>query len=234
MTHKNLLMLEEVASGLGPLKDDVVFVGGATTILYFDNPTQPTSTPSDDVDMVVEVSSRLEFEKLEKELDQRGFRPPFGEDNPPICRKEYHGILVDVMPTDPAILGFSNRWYPDAIAGKIAAKLPKGTEIFIFSLPYFLASKLEAYSNRGGGDLRLSQDIEDVVSVLAGCAAVLDEVSVAPGDVKAAIIDHFAGLTREPDLFKEAADGFLRGASSRAGDADRVLAIAQAIAHLSK
>ena len=231
MIHKNLLMLEEVAAGLGALKDDVVFVGGATTILYFDDPTRPSSTPSDDVDFVVEVASRLEYEKLEKALDKKGFHPPLGEENPPICRKEYKGILVDVMPTDPAILGFSNRWYPEAIAAKVAVKLPKGTEIFIFSLPYFLATKLEAYASRGGGDLRWSQDIEDLMTVLSGRRSVVDEVASAPSEVKNAIKIHFGVLTQEPDLFAEAAEGFLRG-SSGASEAARVLKIAQAIAQI--
>jgi hypothetical protein len=230
MIHKNLLMLEEVAQGLGSLKEEMVFIGGATTVLYFDDPSIPSSTPSDDVDLVVEVSSRLEYEKLEKRLDKRGFHPPRGEENPPICRKEYKGILVDVMPADPALLGFSNRWYADAIAAKVSIKLPSGTEIFILSLPYFIAAKLEAYSSRGEGEMRWSQDIEDVVTVLSGRRAVVDEVASAPSKVKIAIRNHFIELTREADLFEEAADGFLRGGSSRSGDAKRVLKIAQALA----
>jgi hypothetical protein len=61
--HKNILMLQEVARGLAELREDVVFVGGATTALYIDDEAAPPTTPSDDVDFVVEVASRSEYEK---------------------------------------------------------------------------------------------------------------------------------------------------------------------------
>src|SRR4051812_1067118 len=33
----------------------------------------------------------------------------------PICRWDYDGLTVDVMPTDGKILGFNNRWYSDGL-----------------------------------------------------------------------------------------------------------------------
>jgi hypothetical protein len=33
-----------------------------------------------------------------------------------ICRWKKGGLVIDVMPTDPEILGFSNIWYPYAFA----------------------------------------------------------------------------------------------------------------------
>ncbi len=47
-------------------------------------------------------------------------------------------------------------------------KLPSGTFISVFTLPYFIATKIEAYCNRGGNDIRFSHDIEDVIIVLDG------------------------------------------------------------------
>lgn len=47
---KNLHMLEMVAKGLQSLKDEVVFVGGAVTSLYINDPAAPPVTASDDVD----------------------------------------------------------------------------------------------------------------------------------------------------------------------------------------
>jgi hypothetical protein len=38
-------------------------------------------------------------------LRKLGFKDPVGEDNPPLCRKIFGEITVDVMPTDPEILG---------------------------------------------------------------------------------------------------------------------------------
>ena len=46
----NLEMLAHIARGLGDLKDEVVFVGGATIELYITDPGAPKVRPTDDVD----------------------------------------------------------------------------------------------------------------------------------------------------------------------------------------
>lgn len=57
---KNLEMLALVAKGFGPLKDKVVFVGGATIDLYLDA-AAPEARATDDVDCVVEIGARSKF-----------------------------------------------------------------------------------------------------------------------------------------------------------------------------
>lgn len=104
--NENIAMLEEVAEALGDLREEIVFVGGATTAFYVDDPASPSPTPSDDVDCVVEIASKQDYEKLEAKLRKRGFKEPFAEENPPVCRKHLKNIKVDVMPTDEKILGF--------------------------------------------------------------------------------------------------------------------------------
>lgn len=61
MPGKNILMLQTVANGLGELKDEMVFVGGAVAELYADNPAASQIRPTIDVDCVIEIKSRLEF-----------------------------------------------------------------------------------------------------------------------------------------------------------------------------
>ena len=51
----NLDMIETVAAGLGPLRDEAVFVGGASTCLHIDDPAAESVRPTDDVDCVIEV-----------------------------------------------------------------------------------------------------------------------------------------------------------------------------------
>lgn len=70
------------------------------------------------------------------------------------------------MPTDEKILGFSNRWYKDGIANKTSQAIADDLSIFIFALPYYLASKFEAMNSRGGNDLRTSHDFEDIIYVM--------------------------------------------------------------------
>ncbi len=61
MPGKNILMLQTVANGLGELKDEMVFAGGAVAELYADNPAASQIRPTIDVDCVIEIKSRLEF-----------------------------------------------------------------------------------------------------------------------------------------------------------------------------
>ena len=92
-------MLQTVANGLGELKDEMVFVGGAVAELYADNPAASEIRPTIDVDCVIEISSRLQFAQLEQNLRARGFKNDTSE-GAPIYRWIYKDIKVDVMPTD--------------------------------------------------------------------------------------------------------------------------------------
>ena len=152
MPSSNINMLQTVANGLGELREDMVFVGGAVAELYADNPAASEIRPTIDVDCVIEIGSRLEFARLEENLRVKGFANDISE-NAPICRWIYKDIKVDVMPTDSSVLGFSNKWYEEGIENKISKSLPDGTEIFVFPPEYYLAVKFEAHYGRGGNDL---------------------------------------------------------------------------------
>jgi hypothetical protein len=56
-------MLMTVAEGLRDLLDEVVFVGGAVVGFYATNSAAPEMRPTDDVDCVIEVSTRLEYDQ---------------------------------------------------------------------------------------------------------------------------------------------------------------------------
>ncbi len=167
MKNPNIHMLEVVAQGLGKFKEEVVFVGGTVTAFYVDDPAAPEARPTNDVDCIVELASTGEYYKLEKELRNLGFKNSM-EGRSPLCRWIYKGVIVDVMPTKGDILGFSNQWYPEGIKNKIQVSLPSTSQIYVLALPYFLATKMEAYQDRGKNDPRLSRDIEDIVAVLDG------------------------------------------------------------------
>ncbi len=69
----NLDMIKTVAMRLGPLNAKVVFLGGATTELLITDPAAPTTRVSRDVDVIIEITSRIEYHKLEADLRKRGF-----------------------------------------------------------------------------------------------------------------------------------------------------------------
>lgn len=201
-------MLAVVARGLKDLKDQVVFVGGATVDLYITNPGGEPLRATDDVDCVIEITSRGGYRALEEKLRDLKFTHPLDEVHPPICRWRFSGILVDVMPTDAAVLGFSNRWYPDGMTHAEKRTLPDGQEIAIFSLPYFLASKIEAFLGRGKNDFYGSQDMEDIVTVIDRAEDLRDKVIGAPKAAKTYIGEKFGSFLGN-ELFVQSVTGHL-------------------------
>ena len=100
--HINKKILETVATGLGDMLPQFVFVGGTVVELYAPPSIRTEVRFTDDVDCVVEVASRARYYDLEEKLRAIGFQDDMDEDAP-ICRKLYQGIKVDIMPTDESI-----------------------------------------------------------------------------------------------------------------------------------
>lgn len=193
MLSENIKMLQTVANGLGNLKNEMVFVGGAVAELYASNPELSEIRPTIDVDCVIELRSRTAHAKLEDKLRAIGFANDTSK-GAPICRWIYKDILVDVMPSDPDVLGFSNRWYIEGVEYKISKTLPDETEIFIFPPEYYLASKFEAHKGRGGEDLRQSHDFEDIIYIFDNCSELLESISNTNKTVKAYLKGECANL----------------------------------------
>lgn len=145
-------MIKTVAMRFGSLNEKVAFLGGATTELLITDPAASKTRVSLDVDVIIETASRWDFYQLEEALRERGFTQSKNEENDPICRWRVDEIIVDVMPTDPGILGFSNTWYLPAIEAAARYDIDSTTTIKLVTAPYFLATKIEAFYGRGNGD----------------------------------------------------------------------------------
>jgi hypothetical protein len=135
-------------------------------------------------------------------------------------------LLVDVMPTDAEILGFENRWQGPALDQAEALSLPSDRRINAISPPYLIATKLEAWNGRGGGDHLRSQDLEDLIVLVDGRAEIVDEVEAAPHDLRSFLSAEIASLLDQP-RFLDAVDGTVvgfgpGGSGSGSGDEDRV------------
>ena len=61
-------MIKKVAKGLGPLRPKVVFLGGSATGFHITDRAEPEIRATKDVDIIVEVASRVEYHQLEKTL----------------------------------------------------------------------------------------------------------------------------------------------------------------------
>lgn len=121
-----------------------------------------------------------------------------------ICRYTVKGLIVDVMPTKSDILGFTNRWYQPGFKNAITHILGE-EQIKIFSLPYFLASKLEAFVDRGNKDGRTSKDFEDIVFMLQNRSTIWKEIAESESEVFEYLIGTFSELMKN-QYFEEWVD----------------------------
>jgi predicted nucleotidyltransferase len=209
----NVAMMELVAERLGDdLRDEMVFVGGAVTGLLITDPGQPAIRPTEDVDMIVHATVRADYQRIEKTLRERGFVNDIRKDAP-ICRWRIGAVTVDVMPTLKEILGFSNRWYPHALATAITAQLPSGIPIHLVTAPVFLATKFEAFGDRGQNDYLFSHDLGDLISVVDGREELIDECRTVEASLQDYIRERFGQLLAAP-AFLDALPGHLPGDSA--------------------
>lgn len=175
----------------------VTFVGGCTTaLLLTDEVTAEQVRHTDDVDLIVHVISYAGYDALREKLIQRGFKivaPDIDEDTP-ICAMQLGELRVDIMPDDEAILGFSNRWYKEAMENAFDYQLNEDIIIKLVSPAYFIATKLEAWLGRGKRDALTSRDIEDVINLIDGREELISELGSAPDAVKAFISEQLSQL----------------------------------------
>jgi hypothetical protein len=132
MTDPNRQQLIRTVNALGDICNDLVFLGGSVVGLLITDPGSEPVRATEDVDVIVEVTSRLQYERLTQRLESKGFRPdPEG----PICRYTLNDMAIDVMPLDESILGFSNRWYQTAITQFENILLNTTTSIKVITAP---------------------------------------------------------------------------------------------------
>lgn len=195
----NLPYLRKVAEALGDLREQVVFIGGAVAGLLVTDPLADSVRATRDVDAVVSANRAL-FHRIEASVATRGFARDVSSDV--ICRwvHKASGVLFDLMPVQPDVLGFSNRWYPYAIETAVPMDLGNGVTIRLVSAVAFVATKLEAFAGRGGGDFLSSHDLEDVLNIVDGREELASEMAAAPADVRQAVAAAFGPLLASPDF----------------------------------
>lgn len=209
MINPNLELLRQMARRLEPLLDQVVFLGGCVTGLLLTDPASPPVRPTTDVDVMAEIASRVDYYQLAEQLRMMGFREHMA-DGAPICRWMVDGMELDIMPTSPDILGFSNRWYAEAMQHAIPYKLDEALTIRVITAPYFLATKLEAFHGRGNGDYLFSHDLEDFITVVDGRPELLAEITDAPSVLQDCLADEVRQLLAA-SVFIDALPGYLPG-----------------------
>ena len=212
--HQNITRIKAVYNALGNLKDTVVFVGGATVSLYAEyvnGINEDLVRPTDDVDILIELWAYKDYAAIEEQLRSIGFQND--KESKVICRYKVHGITVDVMATGEDVLGFGNKWYPDGFKHSIQLALDEQHVIRIFTAPYFIATKLEAFKSPGRADNnngRVSQDFEDIIFIFEHRKSIWDEMNKCDPGLKAYLKDEFNRISLNPsfDEWVDAHAGF--------------------------
>ncbi len=228
-TIANHELLVRAALALGPLTSDLMFVGGSVVgILAVEAASPPR--PTDDVDVALEVATTIEYQTtISEALRGLGFEVD-SRPGAPLCRWLKDGLVIDVMPIDGGVLGFRNAWYRAAFAAREQHRLTDDVTIHVVSAPFFVATKLEAFSDRGKGDYLASVDLEDIIAVVDGRPSLPAEAQTIPGEARQYLASQFTRLLADRD-FVDALPGHLgyHGAST-----ERLRRLTSRLAELSR
>jgi predicted nucleotidyltransferase len=183
VANPNIELLTAMAHAMGDLREQVVFVGGCATGLLITQPWVADARATEDVDAIVEVASLARYHELSHQLMQQGFKQIMADNTPPF-RWYWNRMQLDLVPLDEKILGFANRWYRPGFEAAVTANLANRLKIRHLSAPFFTATKLEAFKDRGNNDVYLSHDLEDIISVVDGREELLSEIMATPQDLQ--------------------------------------------------
>lgn len=173
--------VERVATKIAPLCADVTFVGGAIAEFYVTRAVSESVRVTTDTDIVSNMTTYSEYhQELGAQLRHLGFRQDAGD--PPYRWRDDQDIL-DVLSLAQDVLGFTNPWYADGVNSAVDYELQSGLVIRLLPPVYYLASKIVAYQDRGGGDPYASPDFEDIVYLMANRPEIFSEISEVGGRV---------------------------------------------------
>ena len=173
MTRDDLVaILLPVVDRLNETDISYVLVGGITVPFYLSDELATNVRPTKDVDIIVAAVRLAEFDRIEEKLRRAGF------ENHPEVRHRWllEATLIDIMPVQSDLMQTINRWYPATYQTAEAIEIAPGQGALIASPACFLATKMEAFINRGRGDFLGSHDLEDIVSVIDGRDSLLDDI----------------------------------------------------------
>jgi predicted nucleotidyltransferase len=206
--------LEIAAAALGELREQVVFLGGATIDLWITDPAARAPRVTDDVDVVVEVVTLSAYAAFQAGLRDAGFHDD--AISGVICRWQHteSGLTLDAIPVYPSLAGFGGQWLGPAAAACVTRSLPSGIAIRAVPPAHLLATKLEAFSDRGNNDCLASHDFEDIILLIDSREELSSEITAVGAEVKSYIRAELKRLTALSD-FDYGVEGALAAPDAR-------------------
>lgn len=203
-----------VVGDLGALANDVVFIGGAIAPLLHTSSPLPRPRPTKDVDGVLASYRYGDADQLHQALRERGFRHDTTRTGHIHRWIAPSGVLFDLVPAGDHIGGSGNPWDAEAISSAVDVTV-EGVTFRHASAPAFIAMKLAAFGDRGGGDVRASHDVEDVVALIASRETIVRDIDSAAPAVRDRL-RAFAVSLLGSGLAEEIVAGHLNNADDRA------------------
>lgn len=195
----NISVVELVAHALGPITQEMMLVGGCAVGLLMTDTARPAVRQTGDVDLVAEIVSLADYyHSLTPRLKDCGFVESPSDDH--MCRWQKGNLLLDVMPTKEVLPGHPvNQWYEEAFKHTQTIVLPSGQNMNLISAPLFLATKLDSFHSRGGGDYH-HHDMEDILNIVDGRPELETELRAVSSEVMDYLIDEFDGLLADSNF----------------------------------
>jgi predicted nucleotidyltransferase len=189
--------LYQAATLLKDLNEHVVYVGGRIVGLLITDLIEDDVRPTYDIDVALNLGGTdvVAHYSLQKKLESLGFKP----DGTVNCRYVLDDFMIDIMYTDGVLQGINSNWYQAGFDNAIEIQI-KDKKIKILNAVYFIATKLEAFTDRAynNNDYWDCKDLEDIINVINGRPELLVELMNAPKDVVQFISGYFKKLIEDP------------------------------------
>jgi predicted nucleotidyltransferase len=221
-------MVDLAALALKPLLDRLVLIGGCAVALAITDMARPPVRPTEDIDFTIEVVPRSSYPNLSDEIRDLGFKESLNESN--ICRWVKPPLKVDIVPADESVLGFTNSWCPLAVTTAIQTVLPSGRVVKHANAPVLIATKLEAFADRGRNDYS-HHDVEDIINIIDGRPELMDEIDSSPSELREFLREELDRYLADP-AFVDSISIHLRGEPAEQARAPEILSRLRRIAGL--
>ncbi|MDZ4259523.1 MAG: hypothetical protein U0974_13740 [Gemmatimonadales bacterium] len=207
-----MLRLKRIATAIGELTDEVVFIGGAVSPLLQEQPPFDQARITKDVDGIIVTPSYTAMSGIGERLLALGF-------NHSTTTGHVHrwistdGDLLDLVPSGQHLGASGQEWDEYAARDDVKVDLGDGVTIRHASSATFLALKWAAFKDRGANDPGASHDLEDIVAIVVSRPGIVEEVHAAPEKVRGFITDSTGQFLLHPR-----AEDYLAGCVNRAQD----------------
>jgi predicted nucleotidyltransferase len=193
------LGIEKVAAQLRRLEGPPRFVfigGGSVPLLVTVERREVEYRATKDIDVVVPATSYADYTHIGEQLRKLGFK----DDMHLPIRWYLDDLMVDVLPAGDIGHGTGNRWFHLVLEYAVQRKLAGGTTVELAVAPVLLATKLEAFRDRGLADPLASHDLEDIITLLDGRPEIVEEAREMPDDLKKYLAEQSMLLLALPEL----------------------------------